>query len=106
MEDKLNPEKNKMIIFSRSQNAIRAQPALSLYGDFLSYYAYIKFLGITFDNRMSFIKQFEETLERCTHKFHRLRILANKKGFQVPQPFYRSTSNVKDQYSNVGLFLP
>ena len=57
---KLNPEKTKVIIFSRgfskSQTAIRAEPALSLYGDLLSYYPQIKFLGITFDNRMYFHK--------------------------------------------------
>ena len=32
---KLNPEKTKVIIFSKSQSAIRAEPALSLYGDLL-----------------------------------------------------------------------
>ena len=53
---KLNPEKTKAIIFSKSRFAIRAEPVLSLYGDFLSYYSHIKFLGITFDNRMTFIK--------------------------------------------------
>ena len=55
---KLNPEKTKVIIFSKSRSAIRAEPALSLYGDLLSYYPHIKFLGITFDNRMSFTKHF------------------------------------------------
>ena len=35
---KLNPEKTKVIIFSKSQTAIRTEPALSLYGDLLSYY--------------------------------------------------------------------
>ena len=50
---KLNPEK-KVPIFSKSQTAIRAEPALSLYGDLLSYYPHIKFLDITFDNRMTF----------------------------------------------------
>ena len=75
---KLNPEKAKVIV-SKSQTAIRAEPALSLYGDLLSYYPQIKFLGITFDNRMTFIKHFEEILERCNQKFHRLRILVNKK---------------------------
>ena len=40
---KLNPEKTKVITFSRPQNAIRAQPALSLYGDILLYYPHIKF---------------------------------------------------------------
>ena len=38
----------------------------------------IKFLGITFDNRMTFIKHFEEILECCKQTFHRLRILVNK----------------------------
>ena len=76
---KLNPEKTKVIIFSKSRSAIRAEPALSLYGDLLSYYPHIKFLGITFDNRMTFTKHFEEILERCNNKFHRLRILVNKK---------------------------
>ena len=76
---KLNPEKTKVIIFSKSRSAIRAEPTLSLYGDLLSYYPHIKFLGITFDNRMTFTKHFEEILERCNNKFHRLRILVNKK---------------------------
>ena len=76
---KLNPEKTKVIIFSKSRSAIRAEPALSLYGDLLSYYPHIKFLGITFDNRMTFTEHFEEILERCNNKFHRLRILVNKK---------------------------
>ena len=37
------------------------------------------FLGVTFDNGMTFTKHFEEILELCSHKFHRLRILVNKK---------------------------
>ena len=74
---KLNPEKTKVIIFSKSQTAIRAEPALSLYSDLLSYYPL--FLGITFENRITFTKHFEEILELCNQKFHRLRILVNKK---------------------------
>ena len=91
---KLNPEKTKVIIFSKSQTAIREKPALSLYGDLLSCYPHIKFLDITLDNRMTFIKHFEEILERCKQKFHCLRILLNKNGVQVPRPFYKSTNNV------------
>ena len=91
---KLNPEKTKVIIFSKSRSAIRAEPALSLYGDLLSYCPHIKCLGITFDNRMTFRKHFEEILERCNQKFPRLRILVNKKWAQVPKPFYKSTNNV------------
>ena len=76
---KLNPENTKVIIFSKSQTAIRIEPALSSYGDLLSYYPHIKFSGITFDNRMTFAKHFEEILEHCNQKFHRFRILVNKK---------------------------
>ena len=82
---KLNPEKTKVIIFSNSRFAIRAEPALSLYGDLLSYYPRIKFVGITFDNRMTFTKHFEEILEHCNQKFHRLRILVNKKWGPSPE---------------------
>ena len=75
---KLNPEKTKLIIFCNSRSAIKAEPALSLYDDLLSYYPHIKFLGITFDNRMTFTKHFEEILECYNQKFHHLRILVNK----------------------------
>ena len=79
MENKTKSRKKKVIIFSKSQTAIRAKPPLSLYGDLLSYYPHIKFLGITFDTRMTFIKHFEEILECCKQNFYRLRILVNKK---------------------------
>ena len=81
---KLNPEKTKVIIFSKFQTAVTAKPALCLYGDPLSYYPHIKFLGITFDNRITFVKYFEEVLERCNQKFHHLRILVNKKWSPSP----------------------
>ena len=42
---KLNPEKIKVMIFSKSRSAIKGEPALSLYGDLLSYYPHIKFLS-------------------------------------------------------------
>ena len=79
MENKTKSREKKIVIFSKSRSAIRAEPALSLYGDLLSYYPHIKFLGITFDNRMTFTEHFEEILECCNNKFHRLRILVNKK---------------------------
>ena len=79
MKNKTNSEKTKAIILSKSRSAIKAEAALSLYDDLLSYYPHIKFLGITFDNRMTFTKHFGEILECCNQKFHRLRILVNKK---------------------------
>ena len=77
---KLNPEKTKVIIFPRSTNAIRAELALSLYGDLLSYYPHIKFLGITFESRMTFVKHFQDILDHCTHSFYRLRYWSTKNG--------------------------
>ena len=50
-----------------------------------SYYPHIKFLGITSDNRITFRKHFEEILEPCNNKFHRLRILVNKKWGPSPE---------------------
>ena len=79
MENEIKSRKTKVIIFSKSLTAIRAEPALSLYGDLLSYYPQIKFLGITFDYRMTFTKHVKEIVGRCNQKFHRLRILVNKK---------------------------
>ena len=76
---KLNPEKTKVIIFSKSRFAIRAEPALSLYGDLLSYYPRIKFLGIIFDNRMTFTKHSEEILECCNQKISSFKNIGQQK---------------------------
>ena len=76
---KLNLEKTKVVIFSKSRSSIRAELALSLYGDFLSYYPHIKFLGITFDNRMAgFHKTFWGNFRTLQQKISSLRILVNK----------------------------
>ena len=70
-------QRKQVVKFSRSQTAIRAEPALSLYSDLLSYCPDIKFLAITFDNRMTFTKHFEEILpskdigqQKVRSKFH------------------------------------
>ena len=56
MENKTKTRKKaKVITFSKSPTAIREEPALSLYGDLFLYYPHIKFLGITFDSRMTFV---------------------------------------------------
>ena len=44
-----------------------------------------KILRYQFDNRMTFTKHFEEILECCNQKFHRLRILVNKKWGPSPE---------------------
>ena len=51
---KLNPEKTKVIIFSRSPLARKSEPVLKLYGERLKIYPQVKFLGITFDSKLTF----------------------------------------------------
>ena len=100
---KLNPKKN-----NKSHNILQVpncnkgrQPALSLYDDLLLYWPHIKLQGITFDNRMTFTKHFEEILERCNQKFHRLRILVNKKWGQSPTTILQIYKQCVRQYGIV-----
>ena len=41
----------------------RHKPTLSLHGDLFLYYAQIRFVAITIDNRMNFVKPFEDILK-------------------------------------------
>ena len=76
---KLNPEKTKVIIFSRSILARKTESSLKLYGETLKVYPQVKFQGITFDSQLNFKKHFEDMLDRCNARYHRLRLLASKK---------------------------
>ena len=76
---KLNPTKTKVIIFSRSILARKTELNLKLYGETLKIYPQVKFLGTTFDSQLNFKKYFEEMLDHCNTKYHRLRLLVNKK---------------------------
>ena len=76
---KLNPDKTKVIIFSRSILAGKTELNLKLYGETLKLYPQVKFLGITFDCQLTFKKHFEDILGCCNTRYHRLRLLANKK---------------------------
>ena len=71
--------KTKVIIFSRSILARKTELNLKLYGETLKIYPQVKFLGITFDSQLTFRKHCEDILDRCNTRYHRLRLLANKK---------------------------
>ena len=73
-----------MIIFSRSLLTRKAELNLTLYGETLKIYPRVKFLGITFDSKLTFQPHFEDILERCNNRYHRLRLLANKKWGSSP----------------------
>ena len=76
---KLNPVKTEVIIFSRSILARKTELNLKLYGETLKIYPQVNFLGITFDSQLNFKKHFEDILDRCNTRYHRLRLLVNKK---------------------------
>ena len=76
---KLNPEKAKVIIFPRSPLARNSEPILKFYGERLKIYLHVKFLGITFDYKITFQKHFKEILGCCNTRYHRIRLLVNKK---------------------------
>ena len=81
---KLNPEKTKVIIFSKSVLARKTEPNLELYGEALKVYLQVKFLGITFDSQLTFQKCFEDILDRYNIRYHRLRLLYNQKWGSSP----------------------
>ena len=78
---KLNPEKTKVTVSSRSKLVRITEPNLKLYGETLKGYPQVKFLGITFDSQLTFKKHFEDILGRCNTRprYHRLKLLLHKK---------------------------
>ena len=76
---KLNPEKTKVIILSRSKLARKTESNLKLYGETLKVYPQVKFLGITFDSQLTFQKHFEEILDHSNTRYHQLKLLVNRK---------------------------
>ena len=76
---KLNPKKTKVIIFSRSMLARKAELNLKLYGETLKIYPQVKFLGTIFDSKLTIQPHFEDILKRCNNRYYRLWLLANKK---------------------------
>ena len=102
---KLNPEKTKVIIFSRSILARKTEPNLKLlYGETLKICPQVKFLGITFDSQLTFEKHFEDVLDLCNTRYHRLRLPANKNGDQAHPPQFKSINHAFDQFWNTALF--
>ena len=76
---KLNPQKTKVIIFSRSILSRKTEPNLKLYGEALKVYPQVKFLGITFDCQLTFQQHFEDILHRGNIRYSRLKLLVNQK---------------------------
>ena len=103
---KLNPEKTKVIIFSRSPLSRKSESVLKLYGERLKIYPQVKFLGITFDSELTFQKHFERILGRCNTRYHRVRLIVNKKWGPSPSTILQFTKNVLGQFSSMAPFRP
>ena len=103
---KLNPEKTKVIIFSRYPLTRKSEPVLKLYGERFKIYPQVKFLGITFDSKLTFQKHFEEILGCCNTRYHHVRLIVNKNGDQARPPYYKFTNNVSSQFWNMAPFQP
>ena len=96
-----------MIIFSRSILARKTEPNLKLCGETPKVYPQVKFLGITFDFQLTFKKHFEDILDRCNTRYHRLKLLANKKWGPNPSTLMiKFINNASDQFLNTALFRP
>ena len=72
---KLNLEKTKVIISSRSKLARTTETNLKLYGETLNVYLPVKCLGITFDSQLTFQKHLEDILDHW--KEHQVPLLVN-----------------------------
>ena len=82
---KFNPERTKVIIFSRSILARKTELNLKLYGETLKIYLQVKFPGIAFDFQLTFKTHFDDILDWMNTRYHHLQLLANKKW--GPSPF-------------------
>ena len=103
---KLNPKKTKVIIFSRSLLARKAELHLKLYGETLKIYPQVKFLGIIFDSKLTFQPHFEDILERCNTRYYCLRLLANKKWGPIPATRIQIYKQCVRPILNTALFRP
>ena len=65
--------------YGRATTKMLPTGLLKLYGERLKFYHQVKFLGITFDSKFTFKKHFEDILGRCNARYHRIRLLTNKK---------------------------
>ena len=79
MENQTESRKNRGDHILQVQTRQKTEPSLKLYGETLKVYPQVKFRGITFDFQLTFQKHFEDILDRCNTRYHRLKLLANKK---------------------------
>ena len=79
-----------------------------MYSETLKIYLQVKFLGITFDFQLTFRKHFEDILDRCNTRYHRLRLLANKKwgpSPSIPIQIYKQCVRLIFEYGSLSTII-
>ena len=89
---KLNPEKTRFIMFSRTLKETANKPALFVYGMQLSYFPHAKLLGITFGHKFTFEKHLP-TLATLPTKMS-LECWSTKSGDHAHKQFCKSLNNM------------
>ena len=79
MENQTLSHKNQGDYILQVILARKTELNLKLYGETHKIHPQVKFLGITFESQLNFKKHFEEILDCCNTRYHRLRLLVNKK---------------------------
>ena len=103
---KLNPEKTKVIIFSRSSLARNSEPILKLYCERLKIYPQVKFLGITFDSRFTLQNTLRTSWSAVTPGTTQSDYWSTRNGDPARPPYYKSINNLSGQFWNMAPFRP
>ena len=103
----LNPEKTKTINFyKRKKTKNKNSTKLQLYGKKLKSYKEIKFLGITFDQKLTFRKHVEIINKEIQGKLHNIYKLKTKNYGPTPKTIlhlYKTFIRSKFEYGNIAM---
>ena len=104
MENQTESQRNQgdhiLLVQTRQTN----KPNLKLYGETLKAYPQVKFLEITFDSQLTFKQHFGDILDCCNTRYHRLKLLADKKWGPSPSILIQFINNVPNLFLNTTLF--
>ena len=79
MENQTESRKNQGDDILQVRLTRKTEPNLKLYGETLKVYPQVKFLGIIFESQLTFQKHFEDILDPCNTRYHRLKLLFDRK---------------------------
>ena len=78
----LNASKTKCLLFKKANPKI-TQPNIYLQKELLKYEKHVKFLGIIFDENLTFEEHINEVYNKCQNRLNLLKSLTEKLGEQA-----------------------